>query len=77
MILNGKGSLISKRNFLAKSGKEYFFVKLIDNNGSELEMSTKGDLLDFKQFAKCNFTVDVIQGKYPRYELISLTLEDK
>ncbi len=78
MLLNGQGSLISKRSFIAKSGKEYFFIKVIDEQGSELELSTKGDLLDFKQFSKCNFTVDVVQGKYPRYDLVSLSLvEDK
>lgn len=66
-----KANYISQRDFLSKDGqKKYFFAKFNDGD-SDLELQTEGPLA-LDRFAEVQLIVDVVQGKYPRFNLVEL-----
>lgn len=49
--------------------KTYYKSKFISATGKELELETQSPLL-ISQFTQCIVTVEIIQGKFPRFNYI-------
>lgn len=75
MKLSGRGNYLTERT--VKGTKQmYYFAKFIDDSGNELEVQVS-EPLNLVRFEPYDLVVDVIQGKYPRYNLIEFKPVDK
>lgn len=76
MYLTGQGAVISQRSIVSKkdTSKTYHFLKLIDDNDSELEVICESKVLGLDRFQRVEVIVDVVQGKYPQYKLIDINI---
>lgn len=67
------GNLISQDKYVStKNGNVYYHAVFNDGNSDlkvELDMP-----LEIPRFAECKLTVDVIQGKYPKFKLENLVV---
>lgn len=71
MRLNGTGSFLGNQKYVGKE-KTYYSADFIDVDGSQINVSVDAPL-QIEQFSRVNITVDVLQGKYPRYNLVSVS----
>lgn len=77
MIFSGEAVLAGKETANGKNGL-YCVVRLLGPNGKVFEALTRDssvitDALKCENLKKVYFEIDVEQGKFPKYELISIT----
>lgn len=77
MVLSGVANYVSRRTVQGKQSV-YTFLKFVDLEEKEIELQIRnGDNIpSLKRFAPYSIKVDVEQGKYPRYFLVSASLDD-
>lgn len=63
------GNLISQDKYVSKSNGNVYFHAMFNDGESDLRLETDMPL-DVPRFAECKLTVDVVQGKYPKFKLI-------
>jgi hypothetical protein len=70
--LNVEASYLGCSQFTSdKTKKTYHKANFMDKDGGQLELETGDMKVVLPQFHKCNIVVDVVQGKYSRYILMS------
>lgn len=72
MLFSGRANFISNRvvKGVKDPSKIYYYAKFSTEDGGESELQC--DLpVNVSRFADCKIVVDIIQGKYPRYNLVS------
>jgi hypothetical protein len=69
MYLTGKGNYLSTREVQGKERK-YFYAKFNDERGGEIELQCEA-VLNIPRFALVKFVGDIIQAKFPRYNLVT------
>lgn len=77
MVFSGEAVLAGKETRQGKNGL-YCVVRLLGPNGKIFEVLTKDnsvitDALKCNNLERVYFEINVEQGKYPKYELISIT----
>jgi hypothetical protein len=70
MVLEGTATYIGQEKFTSKKGNEYNIVRFLDGEGKTFETMSDGHI-EAKQFQQYIIKVDVQQGKYPKYTLLS------
>jgi len=77
MVFSGEAVLAGKETRQGKNGL-YCIVRFLGSNGKVFEViaresSVISDTLKCNNLEKVYFEIDVEQGNYPKYELISIT----
>ena len=77
MVFSGEAVLAGKETKQGKNGL-YCVVRLLVESGKVFEVLTReneviSDALKCNNLEKVYFEINVEQGKYPKYELISIT----
>jgi hypothetical protein len=67
-----KANYISQRTVNGKENRMYFFAKFVDDENGELEVQMEKPITNLIRFEECKLLVDIVQGKFPRYNLVSL-----
>ena len=70
MKLNGRGYYISNEVIQGKQAT-YFYIKVCDEGNGEMRIRTEQPV-HFNKFSKIEFEIDVVQGQYPKYNLVSI-----
>jgi hypothetical protein len=77
MVFSGDAILAGKETRQGKSGL-YCIVRLLAEDGKVFELLTRSsavmsDAMKCNNLEKVYFEINVEQGKYPKYELMSIT----
>jgi hypothetical protein len=71
MLLNARVSYLGNSSYTStKTNKTYYKSTFVDSNGSQLELETSSALI-LPQFQKVDVIVDIAQGKFPRFILVT------
>lgn len=80
MNVFGKGVLAGQKIVNSKKNpeKQYFYLNILDPAcGDVFQLQMEKPLNDIKQLKEVAFTANLIQGKFPRYMLVSLKYLDE
>lgn len=70
MKLSGRGYYISSEVIQGKQAT-YFYIKVCDEGNGEMRIRTEQPL-NFTKFCKIEFEVDIVQGQYAKYNLVTI-----
>lgn len=71
-MLKGRFAFLGNSEYTSTKvipNKTYYKAKFISATGKELEVETQGKL-DIQQFAQCDLTINIQQGKFPRFDYV-------
>lgn len=64
-------NFISQRSFPSKDGQKTYYMAKFNDGDNDMEIQVESPL-QIERFAAVQMVIDVIQGKYPRYNLVDL-----